>query len=362
MRALILAVVLLLLPAAVHAQASERKVALVIANGSYCAAGVLANPANDARLVGGAARRAGFEVVSAQNADLANFQRALRDFRTKADGARVAMVYYAGHGIEGSGKNWLIPVDAKLESGLDLPYEAVELDRVMDSMSGAQVRMVVLGACRNNPFGRSWKSATRAVQRGLAGIEFDNVLVIYAAAPGQTASDGAGANSPFAISFAKRLGEADLPIQLLGGMIRDDVLAATGRSQRPYTTGSITGTPIYLVRREATIDTTKANAAIEISEEFPPTPKLSEAAATAASGEAVWVQVGAYTSVVDAEMRWSTLSRDYNYLSGLKHRLIEAQADTGRVFRLQITAGDTRSVYSLCVMLRAKGLGCAVVG
>ena len=251
MRAIILAVMVLLLPAVVHAQASERKVALVIANATYSAAGTLSNPPNDARIVGEAARRAGFEVDSTQNADLASFQRALRDFRTKADGARVAMVYYAGHGIEGSGKNWLIPVDAKLENNLDLPYEAIDLDRVMDSMSGAQVRMVVLDACRNNPFGRSWRSASRAVQRGLAGIEFDDVLVIYAAAPGQTASDGDGANSPFATSLAKRLVEPDLPIQLLGGSVRDDVLSATGGSQRPFVSSSITGTPIFLVPRSA---------------------------------------------------------------------------------------------------------------
>lgn len=261
MRGFLMMLVLLLAPATAQAQNSERKVALVLANATYSAAGTLTNPPNDARLVGDAARRAGFEVVLVQNADLAGFQRALRDFRIKADGARVAMVYYAGHGIEGSGKNWLIPVDAKLEDNLDLPYEAIELDRVMDSMSGAQVRMVVLDACRNNPFGRSWRSATRAVQRGLAGIEFDDVLVIYAAAPGQTASDGDGANSPFATSLAKRLVEPDLPVQLLGGTVRDDVLSATGGSQRPFVSSSITGTPIYLVQRSAPVAAPPALAA-----------------------------------------------------------------------------------------------------
>lgn len=157
------------------------------------------------------------------------------------------MVYYAGHGIEGQGKNWLIPVNAELNSSLDLPYEALNLDRVMESLSGAQMRMVVLDACRNNPFARSWKSGTRAVNRGLAGIEADDVLVIYAAAPGQTAMDGDGENSPFAASFANRLPQAGLPVQLLGGMVRDDVLMATGGEQRPFVSASITGTPVYLV-------------------------------------------------------------------------------------------------------------------
>ena len=137
------------------------------------------------------------------------------------------------------------------KSDLDLPYEAIDLDRVMESISGAQVRMVVLDACRNNPFGRSWRSSTRAVTRGLGGLEVDDVLVIYAAAPGQTASDGDGANSPFATSLARRLVEPDLPVQLLGGAVRDDVLAATGGTQRPFVSASITGTPIYLVARTA---------------------------------------------------------------------------------------------------------------
>ena len=157
------------------------------------------------------------------------------------------MVYYAGHGIEGQGKNWLIPTDARLSSALDLPYEAIELSRVLEAVSGARIRIVVLDACRNNPFGPAWQSGSRAVSRGLSGVEVDDVLVIYAAAPGQTASDGTGPNSPFATSFARRLLQPDLPVQLLGGAVRDDVLAATGGVQRPYVSASITGTPVYLL-------------------------------------------------------------------------------------------------------------------
>jgi len=119
----------------------------------------------------------------------------------------------------------------------------------METLSGAQTRIAIIDACRNNPYGRKWRSGSRAVSRGLAGLEIDDVLVIYAAAPGQTASDGNGqANSPFATPLAARLPQADVPIQLLGGMIRDDVLAATKGEQRPFVSASITGTPIYLVR------------------------------------------------------------------------------------------------------------------
>ncbi|MEM9574106.1 MAG: caspase family protein, partial [Pseudomonadota bacterium] len=167
--------------------ADAKKIALIIGNSNYDNTTTLANPINDAMLIAASADEAGFDdVILALDLTTNEFQHTLRDFRTKAEGADVAMVYYAGHGIEGRGKNWLIPVNAKLEASLDLPYEAVELDRVMESLSGAQIRMVVIDACRNNPFARLWRSSTRAVRRGLIGVEADDVLVIYAAAPGQT--------------------------------------------------------------------------------------------------------------------------------------------------------------------------------
>ncbi len=232
----------------ISGSADARKVALIVGNSAYANTSSLANPVRDARLIATAANSAGFDDVTvALDLSTQDFQLVLRDFRKKANGADVAMVYYAGHGIEGQGRNWLIPVDAELKSDLDLPYEAIEMDRVMESLSGAQIRMVVLDACRNNPFARSWRSGTRAINRGLIGVDADDVLVIYAAAPGQTAMDGDGDNSPFAASFAQRLPQAGLPVQLLGGMVRDDVLTETGGMQRPFVSASITGTPVYLV-------------------------------------------------------------------------------------------------------------------
>ena len=238
-----------LLLLALGGTAEARKVALVIGNAAYANTTALTNPINDAKLVAGAARQAGFEVTETENVSIANFRNVLRDFRQTADGADVAMIYYAGHGMEGQGSNWLVPVDAKLESEFDLPYEAINLDRLFEAATGARVRMIVLDACRNNPFGTQWKRGVRAVPSGLAGMEIDDVLVIYAAAPGQVATDGTLGNSPFARSLAKRLPEAGLPVQLLGGVVRDDVLAATGGKQRPFVSASITGTPVYLVDR-----------------------------------------------------------------------------------------------------------------
>lgn len=249
-----------------------KKVALIVGNSNYDNTTTLANAINDATLIASSADEAGFDDVTlALDLTTEEFQRTLRDFREKATGADVAMVYYAGHGIEGQGKNWLIPVNAELNASLDLPYEAMDLDRVMESLSGAQIRMVVLDACRNNPFARSWKSKTRAVSRGLIGVEADDVLVIYAAAPGQTAMDGDGNHSPFAASFSKRLPQAGLPVQLLGGMVRDDVLSETGGTQRPFVSASITGTPVYLVEGGERL-------ALSTEREFPESAALNETA------------------------------------------------------------------------------------
>ncbi|PEQ13222.1 hypothetical protein B2G71_07210 [Novosphingobium sp. PC22D] len=226
---------------------AARKVALVIGNAQYANTTSLDNPPNDARIVAQSARQAGFDVTLVENLSNGQFQQALREFRIRADGSDIAMIYYAGHAIEGQGRNWLIPTDARLETEFDLPYEAINLDRLLESVTGAQTRVLVLDSCRNNPFGNSWRRGVRAVGQGLSGIEIDDVLIIFAAAPGQVAQDGEGANSPFAASLARRLPEPGLPVQLLGGAIRDDVLASTGGKQRPFVSASMTGTPIYIV-------------------------------------------------------------------------------------------------------------------
>ncbi|MCB2089308.1 MAG: caspase family protein [Sphingomonadaceae bacterium] len=228
--------------------AQAKRVALVIANGEYQTASSLDNPPRDGELVAASLREAGFETVQiARDLPFDQFLARLRQFRDEARGAEAALIYYAGHGIEAKGRNWLVPTDAKLNSVDDLAYEAIDLDLAMDALDGAQLRIAVLDACRNNPFTVDWKGTTRAVTRGLAPIEVDDVLVIYAAAPGMVAYDGEGDNSPFATSLARRILQPGLPVQMLGGMVRDDVLTATEGEQRPFISASITGRAIYLV-------------------------------------------------------------------------------------------------------------------
>ncbi len=227
---------------------AEKRAALVIGNGAYKAQGRLDNPPNDARLIGQSLAGAGFEIVETKmDLGIAEFRQALRRFQAQANGAEVALVYFAGHGVEANGANWLIPTDAELAEDRDLEYEAIKSDLMLQALRGARMRVLVLDACRNNPFGRNWRTGVRSSTSGLAKLEADDVLVLFAAAPGQTASDGAGGNSPFAWALAKHLPEPGLAIQLLGGKVRDDVLVATGGNQRPYVSASITGRPFYLV-------------------------------------------------------------------------------------------------------------------
>ncbi|MGL4284754.1 MAG: caspase family protein, partial [Phreatobacter sp.] len=180
-----------------------KRVALVIANSAYQHAPALTNPVNDGAVMAQTLKSAGFDLVDSRR-DLSALEtrRVLRDFADATRDADIAVVYYAGHGIEVEGSNYLIPVDAKLERDTDVFDEALSLDRVLVAVEPAkQLRLVILDACRDNPFGRTMKRtvASRGIGRGLAQVEptSPNTLIAYSAKAGFTAQDGDGANSPF---------------------------------------------------------------------------------------------------------------------------------------------------------------------
>jgi tetratricopeptide (TPR) repeat protein len=224
----------------------ETRVALVIGNAEYRNVSKLPNPPRDADAIAASLRRVGFATVQVSS-DLTrnDMIAALRAFEREAEKADWAVVYYAGHGIEVGGVNYLIPVDAALKIDKDVQDEAVPLDRVLSAIESAKrLRLVILDACRDNPFVTSMKRsiASRSIGRGLAQIEPDGgVLVAYAAKHGQVALDGDGANSPFVDALVKRLETPGLDISLLFRQVRDDVLAATRRQQEPYVYGSLPG-------------------------------------------------------------------------------------------------------------------------
>jgi uncharacterized caspase-like protein len=240
---------------------AEKRVALIIGNSSYDKVARLGNPANDAALMAETLKAAGFDDVDLRrDLKIADMRRALRDFIEKSRDSDVSVVYYAGHGIELDGVNYLIPVDAVLDRDTDIYDEALSLDRVLVAVEPAKrLRLVILDACRDSPFTRSMKRtlAARAIGRGLAKVEptNPNTLIAFASKAGSTASDGGGENSPFTAALVEHLPKPGLDIRRAFGFVRDDVLKNTGNKQEPYVYGSLGGEDFPLVPAKPTTAT-----------------------------------------------------------------------------------------------------------
>lgn len=253
---------------------SERRVALVIGNSAYKSVPRLANPANDAALVGGMFKKAGFDWIDLRtDLNAAEMRKALRDFGGRARDAEVAVIYYAGHGIELDGTNYLIPTDAALETDSDVLDEAVALDRALFAVEPAkQLRLIILDACRDNPFAKTMKRtvAARAIGRGLAKIEPNspNTMIAFAAKAGSTASDGDSKNSPFAAALVERLPTPGLDLRKAFGFVRDDVLKNTSYKQEPYVYGSLGGDDLPLVPAKPVVAGPQASPDSEIRRDY----------------------------------------------------------------------------------------------
>ena len=234
---------------------ADKRVALIVGNSTYQTVPQLPNPSRDASAVAKMFKDAGFDTVDLQlNVGNLEFKRAIRRFETTADQADIAVVYYAGHGLEISGTNYLIPVDARLASDRDADDEAILLERLVSSADGAKrLRLVILDACRDNPFvstmRRERKAANRAVVAGLGKVEptSTDTLIAYAAKAGSTADDGDGLHSPFTAAVLKNLTIPGLDVRLAFGRVRDEVLKVTASRQEPFVYGSLGGGNVSLV-------------------------------------------------------------------------------------------------------------------
>ena len=241
------------------ASASEaaKRVALVIGNSAYSHAERLTNPLNDASKLAAKLKDIGFGTVTLKLDQSYNeLRRSLRAFSKEAAGADIALLYFAGHGMEVGGTNYVIPTDAKLSHVDDVEYEAIELSKVIGALSRAnKLKIVILDACRNNPFKASMatENTHRSMGRGLARVSpaGSDTLVAYAAKEGTIAADGDGEHSPYTRALLKHIGTGGLDVRLLFGRVRDDVLAATGRKQEPFTYGSLSGQRLALVPESA---------------------------------------------------------------------------------------------------------------
>jgi tetratricopeptide (TPR) repeat protein len=232
------------------ARERSNRVALVIGNAAYQNVVPLTNAGRDAEALAAEFDALGFRKVTLLR-DLSREQMfaALRAFAKDAETADWAVIYFAGHGLEMGGVNWLAPVDAQFKTDRDVRLEAVSIDELSAVVEGVRgLRLIVLDACRNNPFAPQMRftNSTRSLGAGLARVEPEGgTMVAYAAKAGQVAHDGDDGNSPFMKALLKRLKQPGLEISMLFRFVRDDVLVATGRQQEPFVYGSLPSEPFY---------------------------------------------------------------------------------------------------------------------
>jgi hypothetical protein len=230
---------------------SEVRIALVIGNGAYPNV-PLKNPANDAKDIAAALKKLGFSVSLVVDGDMAAMSRAIRDFGAaiKRPDA-VALFYYSGHGVQYRGANYLIPAKSDIQDPDELAFSAVNAEQVYAKMesAGDKVNIVVLDACRNNPF----PGSERASERGLAvvgTVQPPQSLIVYATAPGKTAQDGGDRNGVFSAALLKHVADPGLDVELMFRSVRDEVIAATDGAQVPWTNSSISGKGFVFVPKK----------------------------------------------------------------------------------------------------------------
>ncbi|MGE0613005.1 MAG: caspase family protein [Hyphomicrobiales bacterium] len=244
---------------------AEKRVALVIGNAAYSHAAPLKNPKNDAEALAGVLEGLGFEVVRGTDLTYAAMRRSVRDYAHKLQGAEVALLFYAGHGLQVNGKNYLAPVDAQLRSEVDLEYEAIRVESILTHMEGAaKTNIVLLDACRDNPLARnlarSMGTRSASIGRGLARVETGvGTLIAFATQPGNVAYDGDGANSPFTTGLLKHIETPGMDVQLVMRRVRQEVIEATKGTQVPWDNSSLTSN--FYFKAKAAEETPAARAA-----------------------------------------------------------------------------------------------------
>lgn len=219
---------------------TAKRIALVIGNGAYTSAPPLKNPPNDARDMAGTLKTLGFDVTSGINVGQKDMKRLIREFGLKLKNGGSGLFYYAGHGVQSKGRNFLIPVDADIQSEADVEDSAVDVSLVLNYMDDAQngLNIVILDACRNNPFARSFRSATG----GLAQVDAPTgTLIAYATAPGRVASDGPGQNGLYTSELLKQMRVPGLSVTDIFMRVRAEVIKQTGSKQVPWEASSLVG-------------------------------------------------------------------------------------------------------------------------
>lgn len=256
-------------------QAAERRIALVIGNATYRDA-PLSNPPNDARDMTAALRRTGFEVIELIDGTQKEMNRAIAKFGERLSSDSVALFYYAGHGMQVRGKNYLIPIDAQITNETSIRVESVDVDGVLDQLGSSELNVVILDACRNNPFERRFRS----LGGGLAQMDAPKgSLIAYATAPGKIAADGDGRNGLFTQALLKQMQTPGLTIEQVFKNVRREVARATRDNQIPWESSSLTGDFYFIPAGRAAIQASPPSAQPMPAKTVPPEkkPVVSEA-------------------------------------------------------------------------------------
>jgi uncharacterized caspase-like protein len=225
--------------------AAEKRVALVIGNSAYQHTAPLKNPSNDATDMAAELRQLGFDVIDGTDLTKDEMELRVRAFADKLIGADVGLFFYAGHGLQVDGRNFLAPVDAKLKSDTDLDFEAVELNLVLKQLErNSRIAIVFLDACRDNPLATVLAQTSRSLEvgRGLARIDRAvGMMIAFSTQPGNVALDGQGRNSPFTGALLRHIATEGSSINDVMIDVRNDVLKATDGKQVPWENSSLTG-------------------------------------------------------------------------------------------------------------------------
>jgi len=310
-----------------EAQPAQKRVALVIGNANYQQS-PLKNPVNDARVMAQTLRQLGFQVIARENATKQQMEQAVGEFGRSLTKGGVALFYYAGHGMQVNGRNFLIPTDATIATEQSVRLESLDVDLVLDQVagSGTDVNLIVLDACRNNPFERRFRSGGSG---GLAQINAPKgTMIAYATAPGSVAADGDGANGLYTSKLVEAIKQPGLPIEEVFKRVRANVAQASRDQQTPWEASSLVGNFYFM--GPTTVIVNQPDAAAAAAKAIVSAPQQQAAAPVAAPGarfDGTWATTltcdrasdGAkgYTLRFPAQVRGGELTGDFRSGNGV---------------------------------------------
>jgi len=363
--------------------AAAGRLALVMGNSAYRNVPALDNPANDAADLAKALRAIGFDVIETRDATRDAMAGAVRDFSERIGTADVALFFYAGHGLQMNGENYILPVDAKIESAADVRFNTINLSDIQQEMEGGgRANIIILDACRNNPFAEKLARDHRGLtSRGLGRLEASGVgsLVVFSTQPNNVAMDGSGRNSPFTSALLRYVGAPGLEIRQMISKVRGDVLAVTDQKQVPWDNSSLVG-DVYLGGPPAQIQATSTPAPIvaaatplaQSSQSETPPRGATTPAASAASGPledceravaqappfATPEQIKAANHVdwarakdaCEAAITAQPSDPKAQYLAGVVAEHFKNYVEAARFYRAAVSAGEPRAENGLAYL------------